>query len=49
MYILAKLVFGEQRIGLWASRDILKGQEILFDYGIDYWRHKAKMGSGVPA
>ncbi|KAI9462879.1 hypothetical protein BJY52DRAFT_1255768 [Lactarius psammicola] len=32
-----RLVFGEQRIGLWAYRFIGKGSEILFDYGSVYW------------
>jgi len=37
-----KLVLGEQRIGLWAKRNIKKGEEILFDYGVEYWRNKKK-------
>ncbi|KAI9444046.1 hypothetical protein H4582DRAFT_2095391 [Lactarius indigo] len=35
-----RLVFGEQRIGLWATRYIKKGEEILFDYGDNYWKSK---------
>jgi len=37
-----RLVFGEQRIGLWAKRGIRKGEEILFDYGDNYWKNKKK-------
>ncbi|KAH9059795.1 hypothetical protein EDB87DRAFT_1562822 [Lactarius vividus] len=37
-----KLVFGEQRIGLWAKRFIREGGEILFDYGEVYWGNKKK-------
>ncbi|KAH9059794.1 hypothetical protein EDB87DRAFT_1809770 [Lactarius vividus] len=40
IYILARLVFGEQRVGLWASRYIKKGEEILFNYGDNYWKNK---------
>ncbi|KAH9164584.1 hypothetical protein EDB89DRAFT_2016838 [Lactarius sanguifluus] len=35
-----RLVFGEQRIGLWAKRFIREGGEILFDYGEKYWGNK---------
>jgi len=37
-----KLVFGEQRIGLWAKKPIRRGEEILFDYGPGYWKNKKK-------
>ncbi|KAI9444047.1 hypothetical protein H4582DRAFT_2190030 [Lactarius indigo] len=37
-----RLVFGEQRIGLWATRYIKEGGEILFDYGVNYWINKKK-------
>ncbi|KAH9047476.1 hypothetical protein EDB83DRAFT_1463277 [Lactarius deliciosus] len=35
-----RLVFGEQRVGLWAKRYIAKGEEILFNYGTNYWKDK---------
>ncbi|KAH9164585.1 hypothetical protein EDB89DRAFT_2077985 [Lactarius sanguifluus] len=35
-----RLVFGEQRVGLWATRYIAKGEEILFNYGTNYWKSK---------
>ncbi|KAH8089915.1 hypothetical protein BXZ70DRAFT_909995 [Cristinia sonorae] len=31
------IVNGEQRIGFWAMKKILKGQELTFDYGRQYW------------
>jgi len=37
-----KLVFGVPRIGFWATRNIKAGDEILFDYGDEYWKKYSK-------
>ncbi|KAH9954772.1 hypothetical protein BC827DRAFT_1241027 [Russula dissimulans] len=42
-----KLVFGVPRIGFWAERNIKAGDEILFDYGEEYWKKYTKSKSSV--
>lgn len=34
----AKWVNGEHRIGFYATKNIKRGRELLFDYGMDYWK-----------
>jgi len=37
-HVVLKLVCGDRRIGMYALRDIKAGEEILFNYGAEYWR-----------
>jgi len=39
-----KMVAGEQRIGFFADKKILKGQEVTFDYGDGYWKSHGDHG-----